>query len=113
VVPTPLSIDTQIKVSISYEILKIRRLGNDVCVYIDILIIGDSNKEQISKLINNFRNQYQLSSFIMINIFDLKEAWLNRDNLNYPQSKYDEHFIAQLIVNKNTGYEKLYFNESK
>lgn len=73
----------------------------------DILVSEQASKDEIIKLAAELRNENLSKGNIVINIFDSPEAWQNRDNPNYPQDKYNRHFLVQVIVNRKTGYDKI------
>lgn len=73
----------------------------------DILVSEQASKGDILKLASELRKENLSRGTIVINIFDSREAWQNRDNQNYPQEKYDRHFLVQVIVNPKTGYDKI------
>lgn len=75
---------------------------------LDILVSRKSTKDQVIDLAHSLRAKYSKENkFFTLSVFDLKEAWANRENESYPQAKYMKHFLATANVNPNTGYDQI------
>ena len=72
----------------------------------DILVSEQVTKDQALQLAEHLRAKYS-RGFLMVNIFDSKEAYLHRDDANYPEKEYFKHFLIQIIRNPNTGANEL------
>jgi len=76
-----------------------------------ILVSEKATKDEVMKLATRLReryiSRYTSKDSIYIDIFDSKEAWLNRDNPKYPSAKFDRHWLVNITVNPNTGYDKI------
>lgn len=65
----------------------------------DICVSPLATKNEVLALARYFVTIYRLNNeFITIFIFDLKEAWENKLNDNYPEKKYFKHFLVSINV---------------
>ena len=53
------------------------------------------------------RERYRSQGSIFITIFDSEEAYKNRVSSDYPESQYFKYFLATIIVNPKTGFDKV------
>ncbi len=93
---------------IQYEVLKqwtfpMSGFGG---IGMDILVSEKATKDEVLNLARYLRTIHGKGG-IMINIFDSKEAYLNRENLQYPEKKYFRHFLVQITKNPVTGFDKI------
>jgi hypothetical protein len=76
-----------------------------------ILVSEKATKDEVMKLAVKLReryiHKYKGKGGIYIDIFDSKEAWLNRDNPKYPEAKFDRSWLVNINVNPYTGYDKI------
>ena len=81
----PLEKSVEVKKSglIAYKILREWSGG------IEVLVDEKTTKAQIMELAKNLAKKYKT-----IQIFDLREAYLNRDNPNYSSAKYNKHWLV-------------------
>lgn len=69
------------------------------CIGMDVCVSPLATKSEVLALAKYFVTIYRPDNeFITIFIFDLKEAWGNRDNENYSQKKYFHHFLVSIYV---------------
>ncbi len=73
----------------------------------EILVSEKATKERVLALARHLRSKYLSEGFILIQVFDSKEAYLNRDNPSYPEKKYFKHFLVDLVRNPKTGYDEI------
>ena len=93
---------------IDYEVLKKwNRPGGGVGM--EVLVSEKASKEQVLTLARKLRSKYQSQRHINIDIFDSREAWTHRDDESYPQKKYFKHYLVQIGVNRETGYNQIYW----
>lgn len=92
---------------LDFTILKEARDG------IGVLIAPNSNKEKIRKLVLNLFEQYrkfqkdkELDNWVVIKVYDSKEAWEKEDDATYPEEKYYSHFIVSMTNGKEPGYRQ-------
>jgi hypothetical protein len=78
-----------------------------------ILVSDKATKKEVLDLAKNIRNQFSSKDILTVSIFDKKEAWQNRSNDNYPESKYFKHYLVELTRNKNTGYDEIQWTAKK
>lgn len=72
----------------------------------EILVSPLAKKEDILQLAADIRKQFDGHS-MFISIFDDKKAWENRTNMNYPENDYYLHYLVEITVNKNTGFDEI------
>jgi len=77
-----------------------------------ILVSEKTTKGEVMELAVRLREQHldkckKGKGGIWIDIFDSKEAWLNRDNPKYPDAKFDRSWLVNICVNPNTGFDKI------
>jgi hypothetical protein len=92
---------------LDFTILKEARDG------VNVLIAPHSNKEKIRKLVLNLFEQYRkfqkdkgLDDWVVIKVYDSKEAWEKQDDNTYPEEKYYSHFIVSMTNGKEPGYRQ-------
>lgn len=92
---------------LDFTILKETREG------VWVLIAPNSNKEKIRKLVLNLFEQYRkfqkekgLDNFVVIKVYDSKEAWEREDDNTYPEKEYYSHFIVSMTNGKEPGYRQ-------
>jgi len=73
----------------------------------DILVSEHASKDEVLKLASELRNENLSKGKVIIFIFDSREAWLNRDNDNYPEDEYFRHFLVRVLVNQQTGFDEI------
>lgn len=95
-----------IKKIIDYQILR-KWIPGISGVGMDILVSECASKEEVLKLARKLRKESKPKGSVFISIFDTKEAWRNRENSDYPDSKYFKHFLVSIIINPHTGHEQL------
>jgi len=76
-------------------------------VSMDILVSEDATKEEVLSLAKYFRSTCLPDHFILVNIFDLREAYLHRDDPNYPEEKYGKHWLVEMHRNPKTGSDEI------
>lgn len=76
-------------------------------VGMEILVSVKATKEEVLALARHLRSNYLSKGFVIIRIFDSKEAYLHRDDPNYPEDKYFKHFLVDVMRNPKTGYDKI------
>ena len=96
---------------IDYEVLK--NWSKNRFVGMQILVSEKSTKEEVMALAKHLRSKY-VGSIISIYIFDSKETPRHQDDLanfgswqNYTEEKYYKHWLVQISINPNTGYDKI------
>lgn len=68
----------------------------------DIVVKPGASDAKIKELAYHYLKQMEKPKKpTIINIFDSKKAWKNRDNLSYPQNEYFKHYIFQIIQARN------------
>lgn len=78
-----------------------------------ILVSKKATKGEVMELAARLREQHLdkvkkgKGGILWIDIFDSKEAWLNRNNPKYPNAKFDRSWLVNICVNPNTGYDKI------
>ena len=72
-----------------------------------ILVSEKETKDNVMKLAKILFEEYTSKGSFYLQIFDSKEAYINRDNPEYPEKKYWKHFLVDGSYNKNTGYKNL------
>lgn len=90
---------------IKYQVLREWKPKNGIGM--ELLVNENATKEEIMKLAKHLRKNYESLSFLSIDIFDSREAWENRENLNYPEEEYSKHWLVNMVRNKNTGYDEI------
>jgi hypothetical protein len=79
-------------------------------VGMEILVSEEATKEEVLTLAYHLRAKYLSEGFIVIRVFDSKEAYLRKcrdDDPNYPHEKYMKHFLVDLVRNPKTGYDRI------
>lgn len=76
-------------------------------VGMQILVSDKATKGEILSLAKHLRSNYSPTSYFVLQIYDLEEAFLNRDNPNYSDEKYFKHFLVSAVRNPKTGYNKI------
>jgi len=72
-----------------------------------ILVAEEATKEEVLALAQHLRSNYSSRGSLWIDIFDSKEAYLHRDDPNYPEKEYSKHWLAHVFRNPKTGEEKI------
>lgn len=90
---------------INFEILQDSRKSGGATL--EILVSKRENKDDIMKLAQMIFEENSSKGSLILNIFDSYEAYLNRDNPNYPEEEYWKHFLVQGINNPSNGYQNL------
>ena len=72
-----------------------------------ILVSEKASKEEVMALASHLRYENLSKGWIWIDIFDLKEAYLHRDDQNYPEQKYFKHWLVNVCVNPSTGHDEM------
>ena len=72
-----------------------------------ILVSEETTKEEVLALARHLRSEYLSMGWVWIDIFDSKEAYLHRDNPNYPEEKYSKHWLVNVVRNPKTGHDKI------
>lgn len=91
---------------IKYEVLRSWIPGRSG-IGMDVLISPTSTKNEVLALAKYFVSQHRNAGQIVIFIFDLREAWANRDNDNYSEKKYFQHFLVKIMVPPLDGYDEI------
>lgn len=73
----------------------------------EILVAEEATKEEVLSLAAHIKSNFSPTGFLIIQIFDSKEAYLHRDNFRYPEEKYFKHFLVDVVRNPKTGYDKI------
>lgn len=73
----------------------------------EILVSRAATKDEVMRLAENLRDQYRRTGFVVISIFDLKEAWMNRQNEKYPQANYWKHYLVQVFSPPLSGQDEI------
>jgi len=73
----------------------------------ELLVSEKATKKEVIALAQYLRSKYSSKGFINIEIFDLEEAYLHRDDPSYPEKKYFKHYLISAVRNPKTGYEKI------
>jgi len=76
-------------------------------VGIAILVAEEATKEEVLTLAQYLRSKYSSTKWLWIDIFDSKEAYLHRDDPNYPEKEYSKHWLAQVFRNPKTSEDKI------
>jgi len=84
---------------ISYQVLRQWSPGTSG-IGMEILVSPENTKEEIMALAGHLKQTnlryLKNNGMVYINIFDLRQAWANRDNDAYPQETYFKHFLVQI-----------------
>jgi|WetSurMetagenome_2_1015567.scaffolds.fasta_scaffold304766_2 hypothetical protein len=73
----------------------------------ELLVSDSTTQDQAINLARYFHKKRKRDEFLIIQIFDSREAYDNRDNENYPEEKYFKHFLVDMTVNPNTDYDRV------
>jgi hypothetical protein len=76
-------------------------------VGMQILVSDEATKDEVLSLAKHLRSNSSPKNFFILHIFDLEEAFLNRDNPDYSDEKYFKHFLVSAVRNPKTGYNKI------
>ncbi len=74
-------------------------------VGIEILVPEGSSKSAVVELSNCISSKYKSQGFVYFQIYDLKEAYINRNNDNYPEVKLLKHYLLEYTHNPANGYD--------
>lgn len=93
---------------ISYETLRQWDINADG-VGMEILVSADATKIEVMTLARYLRGKYpsKRHEFLLVQIFDSKEAYLHRDDMGYPQDEYLKHFLVNIFRNQRKGIDDL------
>lgn len=88
--------------TIPYEVLrkwdvKTRGFG------MEILVDEAASREDVMNLAKSLQRQHA-GKYLVIDIFDSREAWQHRDDDGYPEKEYWRHYLVQ-IAGKFRGWE--------
>jgi hypothetical protein len=72
-----------------------------------ILVSEEATKEEVLTLAYHLRSKNLSMGWIWIDIFDSKEAYLHRDDPNYPEEKYSKHWLVNAMRNPKTDHDKI------
>lgn len=79
----------------------------------DILVSEEMTKEGVLALVRRLRLKYLSEKNNVINVFDSKETYLNRDSPNYSEKEYSKHWLVCVVHNSKTGYDKISWTKEK
>ena len=99
-------IDENQQSMISYETLRQWNIPAGG-VGMEILEPPEATKGEVLDLAKYLRSSYLSKGFVIIQIFDSREAYLHRDDPNYPEDKYYKHFLVDVVRNPKTGHDKI------
>jgi len=91
--------------TIPYTVLRNRSGG--AVIGMDILVSETTKKDEVLALARKLRMENLSSGFIMISIFDSKEACTRRLDESYPAKELFKHYLVQITVNPKTGYDNI------
>jgi len=72
-----------------------------------ILVAEKVTKEEVLALAQHLRSKHSSTKWLWVDIFDSKEAYLHRDDPNYPEKKYSKHWLVQVFRNRKTGEDRI------
>ena len=72
-----------------------------------LLVSEEATKEEILCLARHLRSNYLSKGWVLIDIFDSKEAYQHRDDPNYPEYKYSKHWLVQVSYDKARGFDSV------
>ncbi len=73
----------------------------------EILVSDTTTKNDVLALARKLRNDNLSKGYIFISIFDSREACARRLDESYPEKKLFKHYLVQITVNPNTGFDKI------
>jgi hypothetical protein len=76
-------------------------------VGMEILVSENATKEEVLALARHLRSNSPPKGLLIINIFDSKEAYLHRDDPNYPEERYSKHWLVNVLGKRETGDDKI------
>jgi hypothetical protein len=85
--------------SIACEVLRCKKRA-DGKFFIDFLVSDSASKEEVLKLAESLRQQYD-GKFACISIFDSREAWRRHEDLSYPEKELDRHWLV--VIDGDSG----------
>ncbi len=99
------AVQSTVAKQIDYEILK--RVDFNDGLTLEVLVSEQSAKSDVMALARSLKKEHSKDKKLYINIFDSKDAYKNRDNINYPEAEYSKHWLVAVSINKYTGHEAL------
>jgi len=75
-----------------------------------VLVSPSTSKDQAMALAKELRDLYKdlnPKKILDISIFDSKEAYKHQSDDKYPQKKFMKHYLVQVNVNPNTGFNEI------
>lgn len=91
---------------IDYTVLRRWRPGRNG-TGMDILVSPTATKDEVMRLAEKLRDDYGQTGFVVLSIFDLREAWVDRQNNNYPGAKFWKHYLVQVWCPPLGGQEEI------
>jgi len=91
---------------IAYEVLRLWTPQRDGIGMI-ILVSEEATKEEVLAFAQHLKAKNISKEWIWIDIFDSKEAYLHRDDPNYPEKTYSKHWLVQIFQNRKTGEDRI------
>lgn len=82
---------------IKYEILR-KWVPGKSGIAMEILVSPANTKEEVIALAKHLKEENLKYGQVILFIYDLREACLNRDNDKYPEEKYFKHFLLSMWV---------------
>jgi len=73
----------------------------------ELLVPDSTTRAQSLELAESFRKKRKSGEFLTIQIFDSREAYDNRENLDYSEEEYFKHFLVDMTINPNTGFDEI------
>ncbi len=76
--------------------------------WLDLCVDSNITRSQARALVEYLYGQYYSDkSIVVLNVFNDPSAVEHRDDPNYPAKKYASEWLAQLQINKTTGYSRI------